>query len=90
MALLLACGLVTFLEMLLQTPASIKQSPQHCSRLQPNAFSKCGIPEQKLNIQGSKDKHKSAAADMSFLNQYQFVRLQFVITHTKKGGCDTL
>lgn len=52
MALLLGYGLVTLPEMLLQPPASVKQSPQHFSRRLPNALSKCSHPEQKLNIQG--------------------------------------
>lgn len=52
MALLLGYGLVTLPEMLLQPPASVKQSPQHLSRRLPNALSKCSHPEQKLNIQG--------------------------------------
>lgn len=51
-ALLLGYGLVTLPEMLLQPPASVKQSPLHFSRRLPNALSKCGHPEQKLNIQG--------------------------------------
>lgn len=52
MALLLGYGLVTLPEMLLQPPASVKQSPQHFSRQLPNALSKCSHPEQKLDIQG--------------------------------------
>lgn len=52
MALLLGYGLVTLPEMLLQPPASVKQSLQHFSRRLPNALSKCSHPEQKLNIQG--------------------------------------
>lgn len=52
MALLLGYGLVTLPEMLLQPPASVKQSPLHFSRRLPNALSKCSHPELKLNIQG--------------------------------------
>lgn len=52
MALLLGYGLVTILEMLLQPPGSITQSPQHFSRRLPNALSKCSHPEHKLNSQG--------------------------------------
>lgn len=52
MALLLGYGLVTVPEMLLQAPASVKQSTQYFSRRLPNALSKCSHPELELNIQG--------------------------------------
>lgn len=75
MALLLGFGLVTLPEMLLQPPASVKQSPQHFSRRLPNALSKCSHPEQKLNIQGPQTITILSLFVFFFLSQYQFVLL---------------
>ena len=76
MALLLGFGLVTLPETLLQPPASVKQSPQHFSRRQPNALSKCSHPKQKLNIQGPWTiTILSPFVCFFFLSQYQFVLL---------------
>lgn len=74
MALLLGYGLVTVPEMLLQAPASIKQSLQYFSRRLPNALSKCSHPEQELNIQGPQTGTLLLWI-VFFLSQYQFVIL---------------
>lgn len=75
MALLLGYGLVTLPEMLLQPPASVKQSPLHFSRRLPNALSKCSHPEQKLNIQGPQTITMLSPFVFFFHCQYQFVLL---------------
>lgn len=90
MALLLGYGLVTLPEMLLQTPASVKQSPQHFSRRLPNALSKCSHPKQKLNIQGPQTiTNLSPLIFFSSVNiNLSFCSLSLLYCRYKKCGCN--
>lgn len=81
MALLLGYGLVTLPEMLLQPPASVKQSLQHFSRRLPNALSKCSHPEQKLNIQGPQTITILSPLVFSFFFPRSISIFPFVIYH---------
>lgn len=90
MAFLLGYGLVTLPEMLLQPPASVKQSPRHFSRRALNALSKCSHPEQKLDIRGPCSITILSSLVFFSLGQYQVVLSQFaaiVLQRQNTCGC---